>query len=36
MFLIVELTKLHPCSTASTMPAIKEAQFRLPVMKSRN
>ena len=25
-----ELTKLHPCNTASTIPAIKEAQFKLP------
>ena len=31
MNLTLILTKLHPCNTASTIPATNEAQFRLPV-----
>lgn len=31
MELTLILTKLHPCNTASTIPATNEAQFRLPV-----
>ena len=30
------LTKLHPCNTASTIPATNEAQFRLPVQRQND